>query len=179
MKLDAQTIARARQITLLLSDVDGVLNDGRLTYDERGGELKQFHIRDGLGIKLWQRAGGRFGIVTGRSSPSTLRRATELGITLLRQGAEDKLAAVLEIIETLGIPREQIAYIGDDLPDLPAIRFVGLGVAVADACDLVRQSAAVVTRSAGGSGAVRELIEAMLIAQGRWDELIAPYVTAT
>jgi YrbI family 3-deoxy-D-manno-octulosonate 8-phosphate phosphatase len=175
MKLDDAIIERARRITLLLSDVDGVLNDGRLTFDEQGGELKQFHIRDGLGVKLWQRAGHRFGIVTGRSSPSTQRRAAELGVSLVRQGAEDKLAAVQQIIGELKISPEAIAYIGDDLPDLPAIRFVGLGVAVCDACDVVRSSAAAVTKTAGGYGAVRELIEAVLAAQGRWDEVISSY----
>jgi 3-deoxy-D-manno-octulosonate 8-phosphate phosphatase (KDO 8-P phosphatase) len=167
--------ARAKAITLLLADVDGVLTDGRLEFDDQGGEHKQYHIRDGLGIKLWQQTGHRFGIVTGRKSPTVARRAAELGVEIVRQGAEDKLAAVKELVQELNVPRDQIAYIGDDLPDLPAIRFVGLGIAVADASADVRDAALWITKANGGHGAVRELIETILKVQGRWGDLLSAY----
>ena len=167
--------ARAKAITLLISDVDGVLTDGRLEFDDQGGEHKQYHIRDGLGIKLWQQAGHRFGIVTGRNSPTVARRAAELGVAIVRQGAEDKLQAINELMAELNIKPEQIAYIGDDLPDLPAIRLVGLGVAVADASPDVRDAALWITKAGGGYGAVRELIETILKVQGRWGALLSAY----
>jgi 3-deoxy-D-manno-octulosonate 8-phosphate phosphatase (KDO 8-P phosphatase) len=167
--------ARAKAITLLLSDVDGVLTDGRLEFDDQGGEHKQYHIRDGLGIKLWQKAGHRFGIVTGRTSATVARRAAELGVQIVRQGAEDKLAAVKELIQELNVPADQIAYVGDDLPDLPAIKFVGLGIAVADASADVRDAALWITKAGGGHGAVRELIETILKAQGHWGDLLSAY----
>lgn len=167
--------ARAKAITLLVSDVDGVLTDGRLEFDDQGGEHKQYHIRDGLGIKLWQQAGHRFGIVTGRNSSTVARRAAELGVSIVRQGAEDKLAAMKELVTDLDIPPHEIAYIGDDLPDLPAIRYVGLGVAVADATPDVRDAALWITKAAGGHGAVRELIETILKVQGHWGQLLSAY----
>lgn len=167
--------ARAKAISILISDVDGVLTDGRLEFDDQGGEHKQYHIRDGLGIKLWQQAGHRFGIVTGRNSSTVARRAAELGVSIVRQGAEDKLAAMKELVTDLNVPPREIAYIGDDLPDLPAIRYVGLGVAVADATPDVREAALWITKAAGGHGAVRELIETILKVQGRWGQLLSAY----
>lgn len=167
--------ARAKAITLLVSDVDGVLTDGRLEFDDQGGEHKQYHIRDGLGIKLWQQAGHRFGIVTGRNSSTVARRAAELGVSIVRQGAEDKLAAMQALAKELNIAPNEIAYIGDDLPDLPAIRYVGLGIAVADATPDVRDAALWITKAAGGHGAVRELIETILKVQGRWGQLLSAY----
>lgn len=167
--------ARAKAISLLISDVDGVLTDGRLEFDDQGGEHKQYHIRDGLGIKLWQQAGHRFGIVTGRNSPIVARRAAELGVAIVRQGAEDKLKAINELMAELNVTPEEIAYIGDDLPDLPAIRFVGLGIAVADASPDVRDAALWITKAGGGHGAVRELIETILKVQGRWGALLSAY----
>jgi YrbI family 3-deoxy-D-manno-octulosonate 8-phosphate phosphatase len=167
--------ARAKAIRLLISDVDGVLTDGHLEFDDQGGEHKQYHIRDGLGIKLWQQAGHRFGIVTGRNSVTVARRAAELGVSIVRQGVEDKLAAINDLVKELNVAPHEIAYIGDDLPDLPAIRFVGLGVAVADASADVRDAALWVTKAGGGHGAVRELIETILKVQGRWGKLLGAY----
>ncbi len=172
MKLDQ----RCQPIELILSDVDGVLTSGELIFDNQGIETKQFHIRDGLGIKLWQRAGYKFGLVTGRSSHIVKVRAAELGIEIVRQTAEDKLPASQEIIDQLGLDPKQVCYIGDDLPDLPAVQAVGLGVAVADACPELRQSAHFVTTHAGGKGAVRETVEMILKAQKRWDDLIQKYL---
>ncbi len=172
MKLDQ----RCQAIELILSDVDGVLTSGELIFDNQGIETKQFHIRDGLGIKLWQRAGYKFGLVTGRSSHIVKVRAAELGIEIVRQTAEDKLPASQEIIDQLGLDPKQVCYIGDDLPDLPAVQAVGLGVAVADACPELRQSAHFVTTHGGGKGAVRETVEMILKAQKRWDDLIQKYL---
>ncbi len=163
---------RCQSIELLLSDVDGVLTDGGVVFDNQGTETKVFNIRDGLGIRLWQRSGNRFGLVTGRSSRIVERRAVELDIDLLRQGIQDKLPVVREIIESLSLKPAQVAYIGDDLPDLPVLNYVGLGVAVADACDEVREAADLVTQLEGGRGAVRETIEVILKHQGRWTEIL-------
>jgi YrbI family 3-deoxy-D-manno-octulosonate 8-phosphate phosphatase len=164
-----------RPIELILSDVDGVLTDGGIWYDNQGVELKGFHIRDGLGIKLWQRAGFRFGMLTARSSHIVKLRAQELGIEVVRQGFENKLPVARDILRELNLSPQQVCYIGDDLTDLPVIRHVGLGVAVADAAAEVRSAAAHVTESAGGRGAVRELVELILKAKSRWDEVIQRY----
>ena len=168
---------RCSPIELILSDVDGVLTDGGIWYDNQGVELKAFHIRDGLGIKLWQRAGFRFGLLTARTSHIVKVRAQELGIQLVRQGFENKLPAAQDILRELRLDAEQACYIGDDLTDLSVIRHVGLGVAVADAVAEVRSAAAYITKSPGGRGAVRELIELVLKSKGRWEDVIQRYVT--
>ncbi|MFH1266521.1 MAG: HAD-IIIA family hydrolase [Planctomycetota bacterium] len=173
MNVDQQ----CRQIELILSDVDGVLTDGRVVLDNQGIETKRFHIRDGLGIALWHKAGYRFGMVTLRSSQVLKIRAAELGVEIVRQGADDKLAATREILEELGLSLPQLCYIGDDLPDLPAVRAAGLGVAVADAASELRRAADYVTTAPGGAGAVRETVELILKTQRRWDDVIQPYLT--
>jgi YrbI family 3-deoxy-D-manno-octulosonate 8-phosphate phosphatase len=168
---------QCRHIELLLSDVDGVLTDGGIWYDNQGVELKGFHIRDGLGIKLWQRAGFRFGVLTARTSHIVKLRAQELGIEIVRQGFENKLPVALDILREQRLVPEQVCYIGDDLTDLPLVRHVGLGVAVADAATEVRAAAAYITSATGGRGAVRELVELVLKAKGRWEDVIQRYVT--
>lgn len=168
---------RCEKIELILSDVDGVLTGGQIVFDNEGIETKQFHIRDGLGIRIWQRAGYRFGLITGRSSHIVKIRAAELGVELVRQTAEDKLPYAQEIFRSLGLQPEQACYIGDDLPDLPVMRSVGLAVAVADACTEMREAAHYVTQLRGGEGAVRETIELILKAQRRWDDLIQKYTS--
>jgi YrbI family 3-deoxy-D-manno-octulosonate 8-phosphate phosphatase len=170
--------ARCQQIEIVLSDVDGVLTDGLVVFDNQGIESKRFHIRDGLGIQLWQKAGYRFGLVTHRSSQIVKVRAAELGIQVVRQGAGDKLATACEILAELDLGAEQACFIGDDLPDLRVLRHVGLGVAVADACHELRNAAHYVTTAAGGRGAVRETIELILKAQRRWDEVLHPYMSS-
>ena len=166
---------RCRNIELILSDVDGVLTDGGILYDNQGIEIKKFHIRDGLGIKLWQRAGHKFGVLTARTSHIVKVRATELGVDIIRQGFETKLPVAREILRELRLPAENVCYIGDDLTDLPVIRHVGLGVAVADASSEVRAAASHITKLSGGQGAVREVVELILKAQFRWDEIIQTY----
>ncbi|MBL9092500.1 MAG: HAD hydrolase family protein [Planctomycetaceae bacterium] len=169
------TAQLCQPIELILADVDGVLTDGSIIFTNEGIEIKRFNIRDGLGIKLWQRAGGKFGIVTGRNSHIVNVRAGELGIDIVRQGTEKKLPAVKEILAQLGLQPHQACFIGDDLPDLPAMRYVGLGAAVADAAVDVRQAAEYVTTTHGGAGAVREVIELVLRSQQRWDDVIHAY----
>ncbi|MEM6330202.1 MAG: HAD hydrolase family protein [Planctomycetota bacterium] len=160
-------------IQLLLSDVDGVMTDGGVTLTRGGGEQMTFSIRDGLGIKLWQHAGGQFGIVTGRQTEMVGQRAEALGVEVVHQGVADKLPVVEQIAAERGVPLEHIAYLGDDLPDLPAIRAVGLGVAVADAAAEVQTGADLVLQTPGGRGAVRELVETLLKESGKWDALLA------
>ena len=168
---------RCQSVEIVLSDVDGVLTDGHVVFDNQGIEAKQFHIRDGLGIRLWQKAGYRFGVITKRSSQIVRARTAELDIQIVRQGADDKLATLSQILAELDMSPRQACYLGDDLPDLPVIRAVGLGVAVADACVEVREAAHHVTAAAGGSGAVRETIELILKTQHRWNDLIRPYLS--
>lgn len=162
------TAEQSMPIKLLLSDVDGVMTDGGLTFDSAGIESKTFSVRDGLGIRLWQQFGGKFGIVTGRISSIVERRAEELDVAIIKQGIGEKLSVVKRIAEENGLPMDAIAYIGDDLPDLPVIQAVGLGVAVADAAEEVQQGANWITTTPGGRGAVRELVEALLKTSGRW-----------
>jgi len=166
---------RCRPIRLILSDVDGVLTDGSIIWNNQGIETKKFHVRDGLGIRLWQKAGYRFGLITHRSSNIVKMRASELGIEIVRQGMEDKLSAMRAILTSLKLKPEQVCCIGDDLPDLSLVRAAGLGVAVADACAELRAIAHYVTALPGGAGAVRETIELILKAQSRWDDLIQAY----
>ncbi|NIP85835.1 MAG: HAD hydrolase family protein [Planctomycetales bacterium] len=167
---------RIQNITMMLCDVDGVLTDGGIIYDNEGIETKRFHIRDGLGIKLWQRVGHRFGLITARTSHVVQIRASELGIDLVRQGFAEKLSVVRKLLQDLGQTPETTCYIGDDLTDLPVMKFVGLAASVADAAPDVRQAAHLVTDLQGGEGAVRELIERLLQAQGRWSELVQKYL---
>ncbi|GIW96133.1 MAG: haloacid dehalogenase [Pirellulaceae bacterium] len=165
-----------QQIELILSDVDGVLTDGAIVYNNQGIETKSFHVRDGLAIQLWKRAGFRFGLITSRTSHIVKVRAAELGIDIVRQGSEDKLAKALEVMAECGVLPERVCFIGDDLPDIPVMRRVGFPVAVADAEKDVRDRAAYVTRSPGGRGAVREVVEMLLKAKSLWGDVIAQYL---
>jgi 3-deoxy-D-manno-octulosonate 8-phosphate phosphatase (KDO 8-P phosphatase) len=159
-------------IRLLCLDVDGVLTDGRLVFDNNGNELKRFHVRDGLGIKLWLQAGHEVAIISSRSSEAVTRRAAELGISHVHQGCTDKLVALDAICDATGLAPGQAAAVGDDLPDLPVLNTVAMPIAVADGAKEVRDAAAWVTTTPGGHGAVREVIERLLTAQGCWDDLL-------
>ncbi len=160
----------AAPITCILSDVDGVMTDGRIIYDGNGVETKRFHVRDGLGIKLWMKSGFSFGILTARTSSIVPQRALELGIEHVMQGYEDKWPAAEKMISELGCEPDQVCYIGDDLPDLAVMGNVGLAVAPADAAADARTAAKWVLRSPGGDGAIRELTERLLRAKQRWEE---------
>jgi 3-deoxy-D-manno-octulosonate 8-phosphate phosphatase (KDO 8-P phosphatase) len=166
---------RARPIRLLLLDVDGVLTDGRVIYDGTGREYKAFHIRDGQGIVLLQRAGIKVGLLSGRVSPAVRIRAKELGIRLVREKVADKGKALKAIREKERMGEEEICYMGDDLIDLAAFSQVGFAVAVADAAEDLKACAHYVTRKGGGQGAVRELCELLLKSQGKWQKTIGVY----
>jgi YrbI family 3-deoxy-D-manno-octulosonate 8-phosphate phosphatase len=161
-KVPDDFIRAVRRARLLLLDCDGVMTDGRLYYGESGEALKVFDVRDGLGIVRWHESGFTSGIISGRNSPIVARRASELGMRIVRQGITDKLSAAAEIFAEYGVTAEEAIFVGDDLPDIELIRTVGLGVAVADAAEEVRSAARFVTRSEGGRGAVRELIDLVL-----------------
>jgi len=167
---------KCQSIQLILSDVDGILTDGGVEFNNHGIETKRFNIRDGLGIKLWQKAGYHFGLITSRTSQIVKIRATELGIDLVRQGVAQKLSTLNDIARLMELDYEQICYIGDDFPDLPCIRAVGLGVTVPEASDEILAVADYVTKQPGGRGAVRDLVETLLKAQRRWDGVIQQFL---
>ncbi len=171
-KFDPEKMAAIRFLVL---DVDGVLTDGSIGYDSEGRETKVFNVKDGAGLKYWTRAGHRAGIITGRSSPMVLRRARELDIELVEMDAKDKLPSYRRMLAAAGLAEAETAVIGDDLPDLPLIVRAGLGVAVADAVQEVRDGADLTTMKEGGRGAVREVIEFILRAQNRWDGIMRRY----
>lgn len=163
-------------IQLLALDIDGVMTDGTLIIHADGSESKHFNSLDGHGIKMWQRAGLKVAIVSGRASEPTERRAEQLKIEHVFQNCHDKLPVFEKLLEQLGLAPRQAAFIGDDLTDLPVIRYVGFGVAVANAVDEVKQHADYVTARPGGSGAVREVIEHILKSTGKWQELMKRYL---
>lgn len=165
-----------RAIELLVLDVDGVLTDGQLILHGDGCESKCFHTHDGHGIRMWQRAGGQTALLSGRHSAPTQRRAEQLEIAHVIQDCHFKLPALEKLLEELHLKPENLAYVGDDLPDLPAIRFAGLGVAPANAVEEVKQEADYVTTRPGGQGAVRETIEYILRNSGRWQALMERYL---
>ena len=167
--------AKLAKIKLLLLDVDGVMTDGRIIYDNDGGETKAFDVKDGHGLKLVQRAGIQVGIITGRESAIVARRAAELGIELLYQGVKDKCLPFNEILEKLNLTPEEVAYVGDDVVDLPVMRQVGFAATVADAMDDVKPFADLVTERAGGRGAVREICDFLLKESGRWSAVTRHY----
>lgn len=166
---------RAKHVRLLILDVDGVMTDGSITLDNNGNELKSFHVRDGHGIKMLQKAGIEIAIITGRTSEVVGRRAAELGIQYVYQGALKKAVAYEELRVKTGIPANEIACIGDDIVDIPILRRVALPVAVADATEETKAAAVYVTHARGGHGAVREVCEIILKANGKWEELFDAY----
>ena len=163
--LSAELAARARALEWLLPDVDGVMTDGRLYYTGEGETIKVFHVRDGLGIKLAQRAGLKVGILSGRRSPALARRARDLELDTLIQGRDDKETAFEEFLGVWRTTPDRVAYVGDDLQDLPVIERVALSFAPADAVEAVRQRVDRVLSARGGQGAVRELVELLLAAR--------------
>ncbi|MBO0726435.1 MAG: HAD hydrolase family protein [Blastocatellia bacterium] len=179
MSISDEIISRARQIKLLLLDCDGVLTDGGLHYTFDGKRVmegaKVFHIHDGQGLKLAREAGLKLGVISGRVSPALIARARDLQIDRLHQGIEDKISVYEQIKTDEGLTDAQIAYVGDDLPDLPVMRRVGLAVAVADAVEEVRECAHLVTKKPGGRGAAREVVELLLKAQDKWRESLQRY----
>ena len=163
---------RAAHIKLLLMDCDGVLTDGRIWLLDGDGEQKTFNTKDGLGLALFHRAGLKSGIISGRASSAVERRAGELGIEFVRQGDPNKTAAFEEILRQAGMGEHEVAFIGDDLPDIPLMKRSELAIAVADATEETRGAAHYVTQAQGGRGAVREVVEMILKAQGRWNDAV-------
>ena len=169
---------RAAKIRLILFDVDGVLTDGKLLLHADGTESKVFDIKDGTGIVWAQRLGLTVGFLSARSSAATAQRATQLGITLVHQGVSSKLETYEQIADSLMLDDEAVAYMGDDILDLPVLARVGLATAPADAAPDVRHRVHWVAAAKGGAGAARELIELILRAQGLWDTVMATYLHA-
>jgi 3-deoxy-D-manno-octulosonate 8-phosphate phosphatase (KDO 8-P phosphatase) len=167
---------RAARIKLLLLDVDGVLTDGRILLHPDGEESKVFNVRDGLGIRLLQRAGLEVGFISGRSSRVVTRRAEDLGIGLVVQGTLDKLPAYDEILARRGLTDRDAAYVGDDIVDIPILKRVGLAAATAGAVPAVASCCHVITDRDGGRGAIREICELILHVQGRWEEVAGPFL---
>jgi 3-deoxy-D-manno-octulosonate 8-phosphate phosphatase (KDO 8-P phosphatase) len=170
-----EVLSRARRVRLLLMDCDGVLTDGRITLIGDSDEQKSFHTHDGHGLVLLHRAGLRSGIISGRTSSVVERRARELGIHFLHQGCRDKIKEFEQVLSEADVKSEEAAYVGDDVVDIPLMMRAGLAVAVADAVEETRAVAHYVTERTGGHGAVREVAELILKAQGRWADLMRRY----
>jgi 3-deoxy-D-manno-octulosonate 8-phosphate phosphatase (KDO 8-P phosphatase) len=168
--------SKASQIRLLLFDVDGVLTDGIVLMHPDGSESKAFHIRDGAAIVWAQRAGLRVGLLSARTSLATTQRAAQLAIRIVMQGVKDKLTAYEEIVRQAGVDETAVAYMGDDLLDIPVLSRVGFSTAPADAAPEVRERVDWTSSVAGGRGAARELIELVLRAQNRWNQLVEQYI---
>ncbi|PAV25337.1 HAD family hydrolase [Tamilnaduibacter salinus] len=175
--LPEDLITKAADIRLLALDVDGVMTDGKLYFSASGDEIKAFHSLDGQGIKQLQSAGITVAVITGRQSPLTERRMQDLGITHLRQGRSDKAAALRELLDELSLSPDAVAYMGDDLPDLGAIRLAGLGASVPNGHWYVRAQADFCTETAGGDGAVRELCDLILQAHEALADIHQTYET--
>ena len=171
-------VERLKNIKFLILDVDGVMTDGRIIFDSNGVESKFFNVKDGHGIKMLQRSGIEVGIISGRESRVVANRAVELGISRVHQKAIDKLAPYLQILQETGLTDDQIAFVGDDVIDIPVMRRVGFAAAPADAIDEVFPYVHYVTKNRGGWGAVREICDMLLKGQGVWDEVTARYFIA-
>lgn len=167
---------KAKKIRLLIADVDGVLTSGALFYGNQGSEMKDFNVHDGLGMKLLQKSGVHIAIITAKQSQIVTLRMQDLEIKHVYQGQSNKLIAYQELKQTLGLDDSEIAYIGDDLPDLPLLLRVGLPVSVPNAPKIMHEHVAFITETAGGKGAVRELCEMIMKAQGTYDALIDSYL---
>lgn len=163
-------------IKLLVLDVDGVLTDGTVVVNADGGESKFFNVLDGHGIRLWKRAGLKVAFLSGRKSEPTRRRAEQLEVDFCIEDCHDKLSVLQKLADEWSLSAEQIAYVGDDLMDLPAMNYAGFSAAVFNAVDEVKRSADYVTKQRGGSGAVREVIEYILKKAGRWQKLMERYM---
>jgi 3-deoxy-D-manno-octulosonate 8-phosphate phosphatase (KDO 8-P phosphatase) len=170
-----ETVKELGRVKLLLLDVDGVLTDGHIVYNDDGSEIKVFNAKDGLGLRLLMDAGIQVGIVTGRSSGALVHRCKNLGIPLIFDGVQDKSKILVRVMAQENVSAEEIAFMGDDLPDLSIMKQVGLPIAVKDAHEIVVQNSKIVTSAKGGAGAVREICEAILKAKGLWEKTISRY----
>ncbi len=171
------TNEKLTNIKLLLLDVDGVLTDGKITYTDRGEEIKSFNSKDGLGMRLLMDSGIKVGIITGRKSDALTHRCKNLGINILFDGIKDKLKAFDSILKQTKLSAKEIAFAGDDLPDLPVMLKAGLSISPADAPSYVQEHADIVTKQKGGNGAVREICDEILKAQDKWNIIIEKYLS--
>jgi len=176
MKITSALRERLAKVQLLVFDVDGVLTQGEIIYTDEGAEAKVFDVRDGLGIRVASAAGLGLALMTGRASSVVQRRARDLRVPEVLQRVGDKAAALRKLAEGKGIPLERVAFMGDDLNDLEAMRVAGVSIAPADGAAEVREEADLVTDAPGGRGAAREAVEAILRAQGRWEEAVSRYL---
>jgi 3-deoxy-D-manno-octulosonate 8-phosphate phosphatase (KDO 8-P phosphatase) len=174
-RVNAEVRTRIEKIRLLGLDVDGVMTDGRLYYHDDGTESKAFDVRDGHGIKMLQKVGVEVFLISGRNSPMVDKRAMDLGISEVTQGVRDKVPVLERIASQKGLTLDQIAFVGDDLVDLPVMQRVGLAVTVADASEHLFEKAHYVTLAPGGRGAVREVVELILGVQGLWEKAVQHY----
>jgi len=175
MHFDAQVLGRAANVELTIFDVDGVLTDGRLVLGPNAQEFKNFHVRDGLGLVMLRESGVAVAIITGRESTVVAERMAELGIDLVFQGQRNKLSAFETLLSSLNIAAGAVCYVGDDLPDLPVMRRVGLPIAVADADMRLSEYAVYQTAAKGGCGAAREVCELIMTAKGSLDPQLARF----
>ncbi len=173
--ISRQVRARAAKVKLLILDVDGVLTDGRIIMDHKGREIKAFNVRDGHGLRLLREAEIEVAILTGRSSPVVQKRADDLGILWVRQGVHDKVGAYREIAREVGITDDEACFIGDDVVDIPLLKRVGIPIVVGDGAPEAKRCARYVTQSSGGKGAVREVCDLLLQAQGKWEAVLGRY----
>ncbi len=172
---DEELVKKIKSITFLILDVDGVLTDGKIIIDDLGNETKHFNVRDGHGLKMLMRTGIQVVLITGRTSKVVEHRARELGIKEIYQGSKNKVENLEEILRKKKVSGEQVAYVGDDIVDIPVFRRVGFSVAVEDASEYAKESADYITERKGGQGAVRELCEIILKIQGKWDDIVSRY----
>ena len=175
-KYSETLVAKAAKIKLLICDVDGVLSDGKVYLTNQGDELKNFNIKDGLGIKLLQKSGIEVAIITGRKSAIVDYRAKELAIKYVFQGQVDKRATFNQLLLELNLLPDQVAHVGDDLPDLPLMKLAGLGICVADAYPFVSQNADWITENRGGEGAVRNIADLLLFSQNKLNDILLSYL---
>lgn len=174
-RVNDEVRARIKKVKMLGLDVDGVMTDGRLFYHDDGTETKAFDVRDGHGIKMLQQAGVEVFLISGRNSPLVEKRAADLGISELTQGVRDKVPVLEALLSKKGLQPQQVAFMGDDVVDLPVMTRVGLAIAVADASEHLFDSAHYVTLAPGGRGAVREVVELILAVQGVWEKAAQSY----
>jgi len=174
-KLSASLIKKIKAVKLLILDVDGVMTDGSIIYDDDGKEIKIFDVKDGHGIKLLMRAGIDVAIITARESQVVLHRAKNLGIDMVYQKAMDKVEAFNEILQKKQLSEKEVAYVGDELVDIPLLRKVGFAAAVKDAVEDLKMYVDFITEKNGGQGAVREICELILKTQGKWGEATEKY----
>ena len=167
---------RAKKVRMLILDVDGVMTDGRIIYDSRGNELKCFNVLDGMGLALLGQAKIKVALITAKGSKAVLRRARDIGAVEVKRNAIDKLTALSQILRKYKLSNKDICFIGDDLVDLPLIKRAGLAVAVAGACAEVKRAAHYITKTEGGKGAVREVIEVILRSQNSWRRVIKRFL---